>query len=87
MAISYQHFICSGLIEISSICVLFSNFCAVLIIFVLFYVFLCRSMYCLFCDVLFIVCVYMCIELLPPGIVYHIIYHISRHVTSCHAII
>jgi hypothetical protein len=24
-------------------------------------------MYCLFCVVLFIVCVYMCTELLPPG--------------------
>jgi len=24
-------------------------------------------MYCLFCDVLCIVCVYMCTELLPPG--------------------
>jgi len=35
--------------------------------FVLFYVFLCCSMYCLFFDVLCIVCVYMCTELLPPG--------------------
>jgi len=39
---------------------------------VLFYVFLCCSMYCLFCDVLCIVCVYMCTvlycaALLPPG--------------------
>ena len=34
---------------------------------VLFYVFLCCSMYCLFCDVLCIVCVYMCTEQLPPG--------------------
>jgi len=34
---------------------------------VLFYVFLCCSMYCLFCDVLCIVCVYMCTELLPAG--------------------
>jgi len=24
-------------------------------------------MYCLFCEVLCIVCVYMCTELLPPG--------------------
>ena len=24
-------------------------------------------MYCVFCDVLCIVCVYMCTELLPPG--------------------
>ena len=34
----------------------FSTFC----------VFLC-SLYCLFCDVSFIVCVYMCTEQLPPG--------------------
>jgi len=34
-------------------------FSVVLCIFVLFY--------CLFCDVLSIVCVYMCTELLPPG--------------------
>jgi len=47
---------------------------ALLIIFVLFYVFfvlflvfLCCSMYCLFCVVLCIVCVYMCTVLLPPG--------------------
>jgi hypothetical protein len=43
------------------------------LIFVLYYVlfvfcvFLCCSMYWLFCDVLCIVCVYMCTELLPPG--------------------
>ena len=35
--------------------------------FVLFYVFLCCSMYCLSRVVLCIVCVYMCTELLPPG--------------------
>jgi hypothetical protein len=35
--------------------------------FVLFYVFLCCSMHCLFCVVLCIVSVYMCTELLPPG--------------------
>ena len=29
--------------------------------------FLCCSMYCLFCDVPSIVCVYMCTEQLPPG--------------------
>jgi len=34
---------------------------------VLFYVFLCCSMYCLFSVVLCIVCVYMCTVLLPPG--------------------
>ena len=33
----------------------------------LFYVFLCCCMYCLFCVVLCIVCVYMCTELLPSG--------------------
>jgi len=33
----------------------------------LFHAFLCRSMYYLFCDVLCIVCVYMCTVLLPPG--------------------
>jgi len=43
------------------------NFCVVLCIFVLFYVFLCCSMYCLFRDVLCIVCVYMCTVLPPPG--------------------
>ena len=35
--------------------------------FVLFYVFLCCSMYCLSCDVPCIVCVYICNEQLPPG--------------------
>jgi len=35
--------------------------------FVLFYVFLCCSMYCLFCVFLFIVYLYMCTELLPLG--------------------
>jgi hypothetical protein len=30
-------------------------------------IFLCCSMYCLFCDVPCIVCVYMCTEQLPPG--------------------
>jgi len=42
-------------------------------------------MYCLFCVVLCVVCVYMCTELLPPGgypiavkyIIYHI-YHIIQ---------
>ena len=33
----------------------------------LFYVFLCCSMYCSFCVALCIVCVYMCTELLPPA--------------------
>jgi hypothetical protein len=42
-------------------------FCVVICIFVLFYVFLCCSMYCLFCVVLCIVCVHMCTVLLPPG--------------------
>jgi len=55
-------------------------FCAVLCIFVLFYVFLCCSMYCLFCDLLCIVRVYICTELLPPGgyqiAVKYTIYHI-----------
>ena len=37
------------------------------IIVALFYVFLCCSMYYLFCDVPCIVCVYMCTEQLPPG--------------------
>jgi len=36
-------------------------------VFFVFYVFLCCSMYCLFFDVLCIVCVYMCTVLLPPG--------------------
>jgi len=42
-------------------------------------------MYCLFCDVLCIVCVYMCTELLPPG-GYPIIvkYIISYHVSGSH---
>jgi hypothetical protein len=40
---------------------------ALFLIFVLFYVFLCCSMYCLFRVFLCIVCVYMCTELLPPG--------------------
>ena len=40
---------------------------ALFLIFVLFYVFLCCSMYCLFCVVLYIVLLYMCTELLPPG--------------------
>jgi hypothetical protein len=64
------------------------------LIFVLFYVFLCCSMYWLFCDVLCIVCVCMCTELLLPGgypiavkyIIYHIIYcfiyHIIPHIIS-----
>jgi len=50
------------------------NFCVFLCIFVLFYVFLCCSMYslccsmyCLFCVVLCIVCVYLCTVLLPLG--------------------
>jgi hypothetical protein len=30
-------------------------------------IFLCSSIYCLFCVVLCIVCVYMCTVLLPPG--------------------
>jgi len=44
-------------------------------------------MYCLFCDVLCIACVYMCTELLPPGgnpiavKIYHII---SYHIISYH---
>jgi hypothetical protein len=40
-------------------------------------------MYCLFCVVLCIICVYMCTELLPPGgcpiAVKYIIYIISYH--------
>jgi len=53
--------------------------CALFLIFVLFYAFLCCSMYCLFCVVLCIVCVCMCTVLLPPGgypialTIYHII--------------
>jgi hypothetical protein len=44
-------------------------------------------MYCLFCDILCIVCVYICTELLPPGgypiAVKYVIYHIiSYHVIS-----
>jgi len=47
-------------------------------------------MYCLFCEVLCIVCVYMCTELLPPGgytiaVEYIISYHIKgkiRPITS-----
>jgi hypothetical protein len=51
--------------------------------FVLFYVFLCCSMDCLFCVVLCIVCVYMCTELLPPGgypiaVKYTIPYHTMK---------
>jgi len=37
------------------------------VLFVLFYVFLCCSMYRLFCDVPCIAYVYMCTEQLPPG--------------------
>jgi hypothetical protein len=48
-------------------------------LFVLYYVFLCRSMYCLFCDVPCTVCVYMCTVLLPLGgypiTIKYIIYH------------
>ena len=40
---------------------------ALFLVVVLFYVFLCCSMYCLFCDVPCIVCVYMCTEQMPPG--------------------
>jgi hypothetical protein len=40
-------------------------------------------MYCLFCDVLCIVCVYMCTEQLPPGgypiAVKYILSYISSH--------
>jgi hypothetical protein len=55
----------------------------------LFYVFLCCSIYCLFCVVLSIVCVYMCTVLPPPGgypiavnkcIIYHIIYNTIYHI-------
>ena len=69
---------------------------ALFLFFVLFYVFLCCSMYCLFFEVLCIVCVYMCTVLLPPGgypiavkyiISNHIIsYHISYHIISYHII-
>jgi len=45
-------------------------------------------MYCLFCDVLCIVCVYMCTEQLLPGgypiAVKYISYHIIYHITSYH---
>jgi len=45
-------------------------------------------MYCLFCVVLYIVCVYMCTELLPPGgypiaVKYIISYIISVPLQSC----
>jgi hypothetical protein len=40
---------------------------ALFLVVVLLYVFLCCSMYCLFCVVPCIVCVYMCTEQLPPG--------------------
>jgi len=46
---------------------LFLIFVLLYVFFVLFYAFLCCSRHCLFCDVLRIVCVYMCTELLPPG--------------------
>jgi hypothetical protein len=47
---------------------------------VLLYVFLCCSVYCLFCDVLCIIFVYMCTELLPPGG-----YQIAvKYIISCH---
>jgi len=44
-------------------------------------------MYCLFCDVLCIACVYMCTELLPPGgypiaVKYIISYHTIRTSTQ-----
>jgi len=44
-------------------------------------------MYCLFCVVLFIVCVYMCTVLLPPGgypfpVNKYIIYHITYYIIS-----
>ena len=63
-------------------------FFSYLFIYFLFYVLLCCSMYCLFCDVLCIVFVYMCTEKLPPGgypiavkytISYHIISYILLH--------
>jgi hypothetical protein len=41
------------------------NFCVVIYISVLFYLFLCCYMYCFFCDVFCIVCVCMCTEQLP----------------------
>jgi hypothetical protein len=49
------------------VCVVLYFACVVLCIFVLFYAFLCCSIYCLFCVVLCTVCVYMCTVLLPPG--------------------
>jgi hypothetical protein len=56
------------------------NFCV-------FYVFLCCSMYYLFCVVLCIVCAYMCTELLPPGgypiaVKHTISYHIISYIVS-----
>jgi len=56
--------------------------------FVLFYVFLCCLIHCLFCDFLCIVCVYMRTELLPPGgypvaVIYIISYDIIFFLWRC----
>jgi hypothetical protein len=58
-------------------------------VFFVFYIFLCCFMYRLFCDILCIVCVYMCTELLPPGgypiaVKYIISYHIISYIISYH---
>jgi hypothetical protein len=55
--------------------------------FLLFYVFLCCSVYCLFCVVLWIICVYMCTVLLTPGgYPIAVKYIISNHNNFCHAV-
>jgi hypothetical protein len=64
------------------------------LIVVLLYVFLCCSMYRLFCDVRCFVCVYMCTEQLPPGgypiavkyIISYIISYNINHIISYHII-
>jgi hypothetical protein len=61
-------------------------FYVVLCIFMLFYVFLCCSMYCWFCEVLCIVCVYMCTVLLPPGGYPIAVKYIISYVTAMSAV-
>jgi len=41
-------------------------------------------MYCLFCVVLYIVCVYMCAELLPPSGYPIAVKYIISYIISCH---
>jgi hypothetical protein len=63
------------------------HFCVVLSIFVLFYVFLCYSMYCLFCDVLCILFVCKCVLYYGHRLSTHLqLTKISYHIMSYHII-